>query len=137
MAKQRESFPERISEYTYTPLPLTQFDNRGVYIRLMRLLPKRKDSDSIEATIEAVRLSKPKAPYYEALSYTWGSRLNQAELHVIGDTVKTIAITQSLREALLHLRSGVPRTLWIDAICINQASAGEKSEQVSFMTTIW
>jgi hypothetical protein len=33
--------------------------------------------------------------------------------------------------------SGRPRTLWIDAICIDQLSVTERNEQVAFMSTVY
>ncbi|KAK5163884.1 uncharacterized protein LTR77_010278 [Saxophila tyrrhenica] len=47
-------------------------------------------------------------------------------------------VTGNLASALLQLR--VPsedRVLWVDAVCINQSDIQEKSEQVSFMDTIY
>lgn len=48
------------------------------------------------------------------------------------------AINQNLYEALQHLRSRTSnRTLWIDAICINQADESERSRQVALMGDIY
>lgn len=42
-----------------------------------------------------------------------------------------IYITQNLRRALPYLRNvDVPRRLWIDGLCINQADVDERSKQV-------
>jgi hypothetical protein len=44
----------------------------------------------------------------------------------------------NLMLALLHLRYPLhPRTLWIDAICINQSNTDEKNHQVSLMKKIY
>jgi hypothetical protein len=48
------------------------------------------------------------------------------------------AINQNLHAALEHLRSQTSNpTLWIDAICINQADESERSRQVSLMGDIY
>lgn len=47
-------------------------------------------------------------------------------------------VTQNLGVALRHLRlRDAPRTLWIDAICIDQKNIPEKSEQVAKMAQIY
>jgi hypothetical protein len=85
---------------------------------------------------------------YEALSYTWGLATARTELAKIipcsGGTDKelslpaTLEIRDNLASALRHLRYGDrPRTLWIDAICINQDDKEERSEQVKRAATVY
>jgi hypothetical protein len=55
----------------------------------------------------------------------------------IGST-HLVVIQGNLSAALHHLRYGHrPRVLWIDAICINQASVWERNHQVSRMRYIY
>jgi hypothetical protein len=69
------------------------------------------------------------------LSYVWGNV----------DTVRSIFIddvqfdvTPKLYAALLQLRdTTLPRSLWIDAICIIQANEQEKAFQIQFMASIY
>jgi hypothetical protein len=50
----------------------------------------------------------------------------------------TLSITHNLSVALRHLRlSQSPRTLWVDAICINQHDYAERSMQVTRMAQIY
>ncbi|KAF2032428.1 hypothetical protein EK21DRAFT_110100 [Setomelanomma holmii] len=69
---------------------------------------------------------------YEALSYTWGIvEVQQPVIHVISPSSTSselqplrkseeLDLQTNLLEALKHLRTtDTPRTLWIDAICIN------------------
>jgi hypothetical protein len=50
----------------------------------------------------------------------------------------TLKITKSLRSALFYLRkSDEPRTLWVDAICINQNDLKERGDQVRNMGEIY
>lgn len=47
-------------------------------------------------------------------------------------------VTQNLESALRHLRhQGSQRTMWIDALCINQNNDAEKTEQVKQMQFIY
>ena len=72
---------------------------------------------------------------YEALSYAWGS-VELSENIQIDDG--EIAITKELGKALRHLRrTDQPRTLWIDAICINQDDISERNSQVAVMTEVY
>lgn len=72
---------------------------------------------------------------YEALSYTWGTVSDQEALH-IGDSV--LEIRANLATALKHLRHPTrSRTLWIDAICIDQKNIEERNVQVLRMRQIY
>jgi hypothetical protein len=51
---------------------------------------------------------------------------------------KSVLVTLNLCAALMNLRqNSTPRTLWIDAICINQAGENEKTQQVQQMKKIY
>lgn len=74
-------------------------------------------------------------PLYEALSYCWG--VNRREV-AIKCNDGSILITKSLFAALQRLRyGGRMRTLWIDAICINQEDMEERNLQVGLMKDIF
>jgi hypothetical protein len=48
------------------------------------------------------------------------------------------SVPASSEAAIRRMRlSGRPRTLWIDAICIDQSSVTERSEQLAFMSTVY
>ncbi|KAH8885373.1 HET-domain-containing protein [Thozetella sp. PMI_491] len=84
-------------------------------------------------------------PAYEALSYTWGSpspcKAIFARQSSAADSPKsfsTFKIGENLYHALKHLRyDDKKRTMWIDAICINQADDNERSQQVRRMSKIY
>ncbi|SPJ78875.1 uncharacterized protein FTOL_07266 [Fusarium torulosum] len=80
---------------------------------------------------------------FEALSYTWGAP-GVTERAVVKDPISPandtliLEIGKNLAAALRHLRkNGAPRTLWVDAICINQNDNDEKSKQVARMSSIY
>ncbi|PMD34449.1 HET-domain-containing protein [Hyaloscypha variabilis F] len=78
-------------------------------------------------------------PKYEALSYSWGE-LKQEETLYIQTTTGTqyLEIGLNLAVVLQHLRyEDTPRSLWIDAICINQKDLEERSRQVRRMASIY
>ena len=85
---------------------------------------------------EALLMEGP--PIYEALSYVWGTTENPVEIKVGPSGSETLAITQNLAIALPYLRHEKHfRTLWIDALCINQQNLHERSSQVKMMGDIY
>jgi hypothetical protein len=77
-------------------------------------------------------------PEYEALSYTWGPTTEPVVLHVLGQTTTTLGIGVNLAIALKNLRcSDSSRTLWVDAICINQEDVLERNHEINRMKSIY
>jgi hypothetical protein len=75
---------------------------------------------------------------YEALSYTWGvSDLVNPLLHVRKETTY-LCIIKNLDGALRRLRyKHEDRSLWADAVCIQQDDDEEKSSQIPLMAEIY
>ncbi|KAI8268418.1 hypothetical protein K4K58_005200 [Colletotrichum sp. SAR11_239] len=74
-------------------------------------------------------------PDYEALSYVWGDA--SPSEHILIEE-HTVPITTNLHSALVHLRhSSEARTLWVDALCIDQSTHGERNQQVMVMGDIY
>jgi len=71
---------------------------------------------------------------FEALSYTWGS---PKEPHFVQCNGKNLKVTKNCKEALRHLRTTQPRTLWVDAVCIDQSMHEERNQQVTMMQEIY
>jgi len=73
-------------------------------------------------------------PIYKALSYVWGDPNKTLPILVDG---KSYQVTVNCHAALERLREIGEKTIWIDAICINQKDDDEKSQQVGFMREIY
>ncbi|KAK5686279.1 hypothetical protein LTS10_002395 [Elasticomyces elasticus] len=72
---------------------------------------------------------------YEALSYCWGPASEGRTVTCNGEVV---SITDNLHAALLQLReTDVERTLWVDALSINQQDEREKTQMVLRMRDIY
>ncbi|KAH6612465.1 heterokaryon incompatibility protein-domain-containing protein [Boeremia exigua] len=86
-----------------------------------------------------LRILEDDAPVYQALSYVWGSNDNPSHVYVKAPRHSgTVSITNNLDSALRYLRSEKKlRSLWIDALCINQASTEEKDIQVMNMGKVY
>lgn len=116
--------------FKYEPL---QSKSESRPIRLLLLFPAEAFDEEIRCelfhtTIEA-------NADFEALSYTWG---DEKELLTICLNAKRHNITKNLDTALRHLRDNDSiRTLWVDALSINQRDTKEKTQQVKHMRSIY
>jgi hypothetical protein len=111
----------------------SQLSKDDLEIRLLELLPGSQN-DPIECTLSTTTLQNKSS--FEALSYTWGNPQGpQGSITVDG---VQMLVSQNLFDALFHLRVNTkPRTLWIDAICINQIDMAERTHQVQLMARIY
>lgn len=111
----------------------TSLDTKQHEIRLVHLHPYTAGKD-ITCHIETVNLDT--RPFYEALSYEWGPPDSERLPITVQST--TILVRQNLWWAMQHLRQKYEtRTLWIDAICINQENTHERNHQVGQMKRIY
>lgn len=73
---------------------------------------------------------------YYALSYAWGPPVFTT--HRIYSAEGFIQVTANLWEALRRYREAdETKTLWVDAVCINQANIQERSQQILLMRRIY
>lgn len=105
--------------------------NKG-QIRLLDLKAGH-EQDDIEIEFKISNLSH--IPRYEALSYEWGTTRKTNFVKISGYEIN---ITHGLYLILKRIRDRSQlRTLWIDAISINQEDSLEKSQQISLMAIIF
>ncbi|KAJ2980232.1 hypothetical protein NQ176_g2764 [Zarea fungicola] len=117
-------------------LPFKPFQYCGLpandSIRVVTLLPGAF-TDPIRCEISCHNTQS--LPQYEALSYTWGDPTDTTQTTIDGCLLR---VTANLERALRHLRkSQCSRSLWVDAICINQQDDAEKELQVQAMASIY
>ncbi|KAM7211262.1 Heterokaryon incompatibility protein (HET) domain containing protein [Rhypophila decipiens] len=106
-------------------------------IRVLKLEPSTQHDPIITCSLAAVSFSDSAGAIaqYEALSYVWGDLTEQKEILLDGQPKE---ITRNLWTALKYLRQpDVSRTLWIDAVCINQTDIQERNNQVAQMGRIY
>jgi hypothetical protein len=114
--------------FEYARLPFNE-ENRN--FRLLEILPGHGD----DIVCKLKHTSLDEKPKYETISYCWGDckaakpiQCNEALLN----------IPDSLYFALQQFRYRKEiRTLWADAICINQKDPDEKSTQIPLMSDIY
>jgi hypothetical protein len=102
-------------------------------IRLLELLP---GSGVIRCQLKLFRLDDVSLTVYEPLSYCWGDQKKKVSI-TLDDADFTVGA--NLHAALCRLRSrrDAVRTLWVDAVCINQADVPEKNAQIPLMARIY
>jgi len=116
--------------------PYKPLDLGGKAIRVLKLFSSDDRNSEIRCQIEHVDLDTK--PVYEALSYTWGDANDRREIQIDGIQV---SVTANLETALHYLRQTPDikphRTLWDDAVCINQGDHAEKACQIRMMYEIY
>jgi hypothetical protein len=118
----------RATSYVYQPL-----DDATQSIRLIRLQPALNFESDVQCEIYHVTLDTQ--PIYEALSYAWGDAKVTSPIFLESCPFQA---TVNLVSALRHLRhEDNTRTLWVDAICIDQSNIQERGHQVAFMAKIY
>ena len=125
--------PRTDLDANYRPYDSLQLDHGSKCIRVLDLSPGKGD-DELKGTLRVVSLEL--SPKFEAVSYTWGKSYEGRKIAVNKDS--KLDITDNLHKALLRFRSSLAtRTLWVDALCINQNDIDERSIQVAFMGSIY
>ena len=103
-------------------------------IRLLHLLPG-EDNESISCSISHHHLGDQ--PNYVAISYSWLDDAN-SEPRSIECGEHKMLVQNTIFQLLKRLRGeDSPVSLWIDAICINQAETRERDSQVEMMGRIY
>jgi hypothetical protein len=135
--------PNSDQAYCYSPFTF----------RLIRVLDMHQDDvkhngiPTLQGRLHEISLDSPKS--FDALSYAWEndpSPLNKGKPipnYILldgkpGEPHKPLEISKSCYIALQNLRDhhGV-RTIWVDAICINQKNDSEKNMQLPLMNEIY
>lgn len=127
-----ETPPKSLPPEPFRHQPLRLRDEGAIQIRLLTLDPGVGDEE-VRCRLKHVDLDE--SVDYEALSYVWGDPNDTLPI-VVGNG--TLEVTVNLFHALSHIRfPRKPRTLWVDAICIDQSNTAEKGHQVQFMSQIY
>lgn len=121
----------RSKAFSYRPL-----DARETEIRVLDVLPGRK-GDPLRCEIQHIPLHASNRPQYETISYCWGDLEDLTTAPVVLNGKRLLVPTSSIL-ALQRMRfPDRTRTLWIDALCINQYDKEERAQQVATMGEIY
>lgn len=129
-----DSNTEGTQTYRYTKLNY----ELGQEIRLLVIQPG-SEKDPVRCNIITVNLMDE--PEYEALSYTWATEDGDDSLSRVvycDNFLTTLHVTRNCEAALRRLRRlGLRRTVWIDALCVDQNNIAERNHQVALMGNIY
>ncbi len=113
----------------YTPLDPTKSE-----IRVLVIHPAAEQHSPLVCSLQPISLAHDD-PKFEALSYTWGSPGKTCDISLNG---KSFRVQENAEAALRRVRrTKESRTMWIDAICINQTDQTEKEGQLVLMRQIY
>lgn len=116
-----------------------QLDANKEEIRILILHPLSKYNNRLRCTLRSVALLSESGhtlepPPYEALSYVWGKPDFSSPI-LVND--QELCITPTLATILSSLRRNADRSLWVDAISINQSNLAERAHQVTIMRKVY
>ncbi|KAH9810103.1 HET-domain-containing protein [Teratosphaeria destructans] len=105
-------------------------------IRLLILEPSGKTpSGVVQCTLHHTSLMDEPLPAYETISYVWGDPSLRSTI-IVDKCV--LDVPASAEQVLRNMRcTDRTRTLWIDAVCINQMDFQERGHQVAIMADIY
>jgi hypothetical protein len=135
----RRSLPQRWNAYQ---IPGGRFIFRDYSFnwRSRQAVSWRHPIDEFERSryLQPTESQHASGPAYEAVSYEWGPAQDTEVVYINGETKTKLFIRQNLASAIRYLRYiDKPRTLWADAVCINQADMDERAAQVPRMADIY
>jgi hypothetical protein len=117
----------------YASVPLQRGNSTN--IRLLRILPRdpRNDEVNIKCSLRTVPFAGF-APY-SALSYAWASEAATKPIYVNGYRVN---VRENLEAFLRQARRSMSDTeVWVDAVCVNQEDAFERTHHAKLMKQIY
>ncbi|KAI1116744.1 heterokaryon incompatibility protein-domain-containing protein [Nemania sp. NC0429] len=127
------SEPNKVDAYTPTYKYTGNLESSVGHVRVLQILPGDEEA-TLECRLTECDLYEDGIP--EALSYVWGSEKKPQAAILIDEEL--FFVTTRLHEILQRLRrADEVRTIWVDAICINQANMKEKVHQVRLMRDIY
>lgn len=109
-------------------------DSTRKEIRILDLEPGQHSSQ-IRCNIRHISLLSRPVTAYEAVSYVWGDSNASFEIHCNGSQIRVPRNTGIVLRGLRHKDKS--RTVWIDAVCINQLDKIEREEQVAMMGDVY
>ncbi|KAJ2992732.1 hypothetical protein NUW58_g2070 [Xylaria curta] len=119
---------QALSEFVYKSKLSPETDQ----VRVVEICPGSLD-EPIECNLKVRSIKDDGIP--ETLSYVWGTEMSHEDILV---DRQLFSVTRNLFEILRSLRHlNTTRTIWIDAICINQSDFEEKGRQVRLMRDIY
>lgn len=127
---QKDSFKSQSldpTDYQYRPLDPPRHEIRVIDLR------SGNATDAIQCSIRHVFINE--RPLFETISYVWGDETIRDVIYV---DCKRLSVPASSAAALRKVRyEDKGRTVWIDAVCIDQRNTDERNHQVALMRKVF
>jgi hypothetical protein len=107
-------------------------------IRLLNIYPEPNNDSSkaVSCDLSVINLDDEHPPF-AALTYVWNIDAGE-KLSNISCAGQTLSLTHNGHDALKHLRAKLGAfSIWVDAVCIDQANYEEKMDQIKLMGDIY
>lgn len=143
---QSSTSSSRTEGQTHPSSRYPHIDTSKNQIRLVEICPAAKFEDPIKLRFRTTNPSSPDRPQFTALSYCWNptesglsnNKSNRSVAQVENIPFLWIPLGENLQLAIRHWRGRKKvRTMWIDAICINQNDIKERNHQIQLMGQIY
>lgn len=121
--------PPQLAPHIYTSL-----DASSKEIRILEVASGTSD-DIVICMLKHIPLLDQRTSYYETISYCWGAPGVFSNIVLNGQLVPVPHSSEAAVRRMRHRDR--ERVLWIDAICIDQSSLSERSQQVAMMSDIY
>ena len=113
--------------------PTPAFDSES-QIRVL-VVEAGEFSSPVTAHFQFCAVREDRDVQWEAISYAWDDQIPSKDIKLQG---KMVQVADNVFRMLKNLRRpSQTRSLWIDAVCINQNDSDEKSKQVPLMRYIY
>lgn len=117
-----------------TDFPYEPLISNSKPFRLITVQPGQFDAPLL-CTLSHELLNVEPLPQYETISYCWGDASLRNVLTLNDHPVSVPASTAAALRCIRNLDTD--RTVWLDAVCIDQRNIDERSQQVGMMGDIY
>ena len=93
------------------------------------------DQEAVRCAMQTIRLSDKPLPTYETISYVWGDVALHGIVYVNGHKLDVPSSAEAVLKRMRYTDRS--RSVWIDSVCINQASMEDRNYQVQLMCDIY
>lgn len=135
MTRRNVSSREWVPEKVYTSYEYKSLHPDCKEFRLLDVQPAEPWDTLVKCTLRHANFNDERLPKYESISYVWGDAQELDTLVIDGKQYQFSANSVAALRRTRH--PSVIRTVWIDAVCIDQKNLDERAQQVALMGELY
>ena len=124
-----------MTEFEETEPLYTSLDSSLKEVRLLTVYPSEDSGAIIRSRLHKVQLANDPKPEYETISYVWGDPTPKEWILIDSCRIQIPTSSDAVLRAIRH--HSQPRTIWLDAVCIDQTNVREREQQVTLMEDVY